>query len=348
MISMTETRIVKVRAGNRSTKEEVLSVAKSKNIKILNIEDYKNERTILKIICIDHSDEGLQESNFASIKKNKHCCKYVKRTSTKKIDGNQVIQEFFDHGLTPMFKPEEYVGSNMPLPYTCPKHPSAGIQFRCRDAVFVAEGCGECVNERRASAHRSSPEKILKYFTDRNISPIDLTQYKNRASEMDYICPIHPNHIQVTRVDILRNTKVPCTYCREDDSLSSLNRKIRSSIGKWRKSSEKSCEYKCVLTGSHNYEVHHLYTYNNIILDAMKHLKITKKAIYSAEEIKIIRKEVILRHEELLGVCIHPILHNEFHRIYSKDNNTLEQFNEFKERYNNGEFEEILNERRIS
>lgn len=344
-INSTVESINKKSENLRTPKEEVLNFAKSKDIEILNIDDYENDRTRLNIICNNHMDAGVQETNFANIKKNKHCCQQIRKTSMKRIDGNQVIQEFIDHGLVPMFKPEEYVSSNTPMPYTCPSHLDAGIQHRCRDSVFISVGCGECVNERRASAYRSSPDKVLKYFTDRNISPVDLTQYSNRTSEMKFICPMHPNYIQTTRLDILRNTKVPCAYCREDNSLSSLNRKIRSSIGKWRKSSEKACEYSCILTGSLDYEVHHLYTYNNIILDAMKNLKIDKRAKYSAEEIKAIRKEVILKHEELLGVCIHPALHIEFHKIYSKDNNTPEQFEEFKKRYETGEFEELLNER---
>lgn len=344
-ISQTEKRKEEARKMFQTPKEDVISVAKSKGIKILNIEDYQNDRTRLNVICERHSKEGIQKTNYANIKKNKHCCIYINKEIVKgvpKIDGEQVVEEFKSKNLIPAFKAEDYLSNNSPLPYICPSHKEEGIQYRSRSNLIYTRGCSHCVNERRSDAHRASEEDILNHFNSKGIVPVDITQYRNRESRMEFICPVHKDNIQETTVGSLRGTKTPCKYCRVENSLTSLNRMLRSSIGEWRARSEKNCNYRCVLTNSSVYNVHHVNTFNNIIIDSLEYLDITVKAEYTSEEIIAVKEEVVRRHSDVLGVCIHPFLHIEFHKIFGKENNNMCQFKEFKKLYETGEFDDLL------
>ena len=42
------------------------------------------------------------------------------------------------------------------------------------------------------------------------------------------------------------------------------------------------------------------------------------------------------------GITITEEIHKLFHKIYGRKNNTKEQFEEFKTRYQNGEFKEVI------
>lgn len=50
-----------------------------------------------------------------------------------------------------------------------------------------------------------------------------------------------------------------------------------------------------------------------------------------------LRDEVINSHSIILGITLNREVHNLFHSIYEKGNNTIEQFNEFQSCYQNNE-----------
>lgn len=117
---------------------------------------------------------------------------------------------------------------------------------------------------------------------------------------------------------------------------------------------------KCQLTGKQvhggNSDVHHLYGFNMIVLDAHNtyNIKIKEQVKdYTEEELKLLEDYIVEWHKDssngiLLSEEVHYLFHNcrdkDGNVLYGKGNNTPEQFEEFKERYLNGEFDTELKE----
>lgn len=328
----------------QTPKEEVSEIIESKDLEILNIKDYENDRTRLMIICKNHRDKGVQETNFANIKKNKHCCYHARAEhsgKTLRLSGEKVFNDFKDMGLTPLFSPKDYISNSQPLPYECSHHLEKGVQYRSYSNLGYCKGCLQCSRERTSKALLGDEKEVYEYFVSRGLTPINF-KYEGKHEHIEYHCNLHNNITQKTTYGNLVNTKTPCDLCRIDESVSKLNRRLRSSVSRWRKESEANCNYQCFLTKSTKYDVHHIVPFNVIIHNSILDLEFEIKSEYSPEEFMLIKKKVVEYHNTNLGVCIHPLLHIEYHRIYGKIGNNKEQLNEFIERYYNGEFTGIL------
>lgn len=119
-----------------------------------------------------------------------------------------------------------------------------------------------------------------------------------------------------------------------------LTNYIRMNITDWKKQSMKNCNYKCVLTGENFDDIHHLYSFNLMLKEAIDSTGISDKESlddYSEEELKNILeifKDIQSKHP--LGVCLSRKVHTLFHKIYGYGDNTEEQWNEFQNNYKNG------------
>lgn len=345
-INQTDERKEYARKIFQTPIHEVIDISRGKDLQILNVDDYQNDRTRLYVICTNHLDKGIQETNFANIKKNKHCCKYVRpeiTSKTKKLDGQIVYDNFLKNNLIPLFKPEEYQRNDISLPYKCPNHLDNGVQYRSYMNLEYCVGCEYCSRERTSSALKNNEDEVFSYFKSRDLNVLDNQKYINEKKHILFTCNKHPESIQQTSYHSLRNTKTPCEHCRIESSVGELNRRLRSSLSKWKKESEKKSNYKCVLTGSGAYDIHHLYSYNSIIKDSLKLLGLPIKEEYSSMEFRKIKNIVLEMHENYLGVCIRPDLHIIFHQVYGKHDNTPEQFEQFKYNYFNNKIKEVAN-----
>ncbi len=127
-----------------------------------------------------------------------------------------------------------------------------------------------------------------------------------------------------------------------------LSRYLRSYLNDWKKESFKLCNYRCMITNEKSdgkFHVHHLYSVNLIIRDIINDIDLELEQVignYSSEELNKITDLFIKKNNEIYGVVLRPDIHNLFHSIYGKGNNTPEQFEEFKYRYNFGEFKEVI------
>lgn len=122
-------------------------------------------------------------------------------------------------------------------------------------------------------------------------------------------------------------------------------------VSQWRKDTYVRENSRCQLTGKHvhggNSDVHHLYGFNMIVLEAHELYNIEIHEIvaeYTQEELYKLEEYIKNWHKDTSNaVLLSEDVHSLFHNLYGYGNNTKEQYIEFKQRYLMGEFEEVLN-----
>lgn len=129
---------------------------------------------------------------------------------------------------------------------------------------------------------------------------------------------------------------------KEYNGYENIAKVFRGQIYKWKEESMKNCNYQCILTGSKDYKIHHLYGFNKIVEEALfvsdeqGLLKGTNPQDYTKEEMDVLINIFLEIHNKYpLGVCVRTDLHDKFHEIYGIGNNTPEQWNAFEYKYVN-------------
>jgi hypothetical protein len=114
---------------------------------------------------------------------------------------------------------------------------------------------------------------------------------------------------------------------------------FRGRIYQWKKCSMENCNYQCVLTGSKNFAIHHIISFNIIVRNFLSIYDITLKDNfddYSVDELDELSKMFVEYHDTYpLGVCVDKSLHIEFHKMYG-DINDEQQWNAFVQKFNEG------------
>lgn len=247
---------------------------------------------------------------------------------------------------------DTYKNNREKLDYICSKHESNGVQKISYDKLKQGRGCYFCGREKTESGKRNNPKDVENEFLSRGYILID--SYKSMHKKMKYICKIHDNHIQETTLGTLRLAINPCKYCNRDATsgsnhpmwnggLTVLKNHLRDSVLlQWKKDSMKACDYKCIITGEKFEEIHHLYSFDKILEETLLFLELDRKKVvqeYTEMEIELIDNVFIEKHRQYgLGVCLTKNVHKMFHNIYGYGNNTPEQFDEFKIKWNRGDY----------
>ncbi len=144
--------------------------------------------------------------------------------------------------------------------------------------------------------------------------------------------------------------KLGIYYCNKDYSnYENVAKFLRGHIQEWKNKSMEFCNYQCVLTGSKDYVIHHLYGFNMILkesfeeLDNMGKLKTNDIEDYSKDELDFILQIFLEKHDQYpLGVCVRKDIHDLFHRIYGSGGNTEIQWKNFVKAHNNHKYENEL------
>ena len=125
-----------------------------------------------------------------------------------------------------------------------------------------------------------------------------------------------------------------------------LNDFVRSRLYYWKNSVREINDYTCVLTGSRsNLIIHHCRSFNLLMSETIEELDFPIKdnfEEYSDEELNIFL-ESFFNLQSYYGeyVCITEDVHRLFHNNYGYGDNTIEQWNEFVERFKIGYYDKI-------
>lgn len=132
----------------------------------------------------------------------------------------------------------------------------------------------------------------------------------------------------------------------DDNTYTNLSKYLRGQNQKWKKDSARNCNYKCVLTSSKKFQIHHLYSVSNIINDIFKENRELYKENfenYSEDELSYILELFLEKQNNYpLGVCIDKNIHKLFHSLYGQYHNTPEQWYAFVNDYMKGEYSDLI------
>ena len=150
-----------------------------------------------------------------------------------------------------------------------------------------------------------------------------------------------------------RNSRSGSKSCKWKGGITPISNHLRSLNLEWYDDCKKQANYTCQLTGKTGVPLntHHLKAFNVIVLEAHELHNIQIKEIvgdYTEEELKLLEEYVASWHKDnsnavVLCEDVHKLFHtSEKNGGYGQGDNTPEQFEEFKERYLAGEFDDIL------
>lgn len=115
---------------------------------------------------------------------------------------------------------------------------------------------------------------------------------------------------------------------------------FRKNIKFWKVEVMKKYKNRCALTNSKDdCVIHHIKSFNTIIKESCEELNIPlerKIKDYDSETFEKLKEKVFSKHTVDNGILLQRKVHNKFHAIYGKGNNTKEQFQDFVDKYYKG------------
>ena len=181
----------------------------------------------------------------------------------------------------------------------------------------------------------------------------------NKGRNTRWLCKCECGNEIITRGDGLINGHTTSCGCFQKERVSetkwkggitSISSHLRGLpiVSQWRKDTYVRENNRCQLTGKKvhggNSDVHHLYSFNMIVIDAHKLYNIqlkTQVKDYTKEELHKLEEYVASWHKDTSNaVLLCEETHTLFHKEYGYGGNTPEQFEEFKQKYLNEEFKE--------
>lgn len=337
----------------RLTLEDARGSFSSKGYELLE-KEYKNSKTKMSYICNKHP-ENVQYIRLNDIN-NGHGCKYCKIENSPilgvRLSFKEVEDEFNKNGYRLL--DSEYVSNKKKMKYECSKHPDEEL-FISYNNLKSGTRCKFCSQEKSVSSQRNDFDLVKKSFFEVGLEVIQ-EFYVSSGEPIQCRCPKHPNKTLFKRYSDVKNG-LGCQYCsyeaRSGDKnwkwkggITPLNTYLREYTNDWKAASLKKHNYRCFITSSpsKDIEIHHTKPFHMIRDEILQYLKIDVRdniSQYTKEELLSIVDELKTRHKSLEGIPLKTEIHRLFHKIYGSKT-TLKDLEEFKKRYNAGEFNKAV------
>lgn len=240
----------------------------------------------------------------------------------------------------------EYVNRNTPLLLKCN---ICGENFE-RDYAHLQRKrfcCQKCAKSKVGKKLSFSINNVLEYLKENNCScSLISTEYKNAITPLEFKCECgntffrdfdHLKRGAWRCESCYRNSFIKKAYDSNEGEGTLLTVAVRSSTTtKWRNKCLEQSNYQCDISKNSACElvVHHLnYNFSDIVDEALNILQYPKYKYvnqYSKEEYSNILRLIREMHENIEGVVLDKKYHILFHSIYGHQNNTKEQYLEFK------------------
>lgn len=301
---------------------------------ILLSDRYENSNTDIWYLC---ACGKLSKTTFGNYKyhESKRCRKCsLKIVHSKNRRSLKEIQDYFAEFGCELIT-DNYINTKQTLKYVC----RCGNKEATTNFESFSTGkktCSNCMNVKYDFKY------VKKYFEDSGCTLLS-TSYKYMTDKLDYICKCN-SKAETQFYRFLAGQR--CMKCRDlkfnigekslkwNGGITSISNYARGRLHDWIKDSKNKCDNKCIITGSSEYDVHHLYSFNKIFSEVASELQLEIRpnvSDYSSEELDTIAKKTIeVNNRYGLGVCIREDLHYDFHKEY-KHNNTPNQFIAFVE-----------------
>jgi hypothetical protein len=314
--------------------------------------EYKNNQSSL---VIEFECGCKKNCTLGDFKNGRRCYEHARILAAEKrrLSIDEIIKRVESYGFCFISIIGELSGRETRIKYFCPL---GHITERDYNDFYNHPTCGECKKQDRKNFFKSSDDKIRLAIKNKNCKLIKIIFYENRKNS-ELIIEFSCGHTEnISYGNFISRRSGLCVNCEMESrsgetayawkgGITSLTWYIREKIFGigWKEECGRAYGYKCAITGKPMGHVHHLQSFNLMLIETMNILNFEIKrnvSDYLEEELSLILSTFFCIQEKYpSGVPLTKNVHILFHTLYGRGNNTPEQFYEFVDRINAGEIQ---------
>lgn len=320
--------------------------------------DYSNTRSRLIIKCDMGHEYQTDATEFKSGKRCMLCYREIMGKSNI-LSLDVVRKRFRDRGFV-IYKNQNYTGMNCELNCYCVKHKEKPLLLTYFQVIHTKITCPYCVIDKRVDKYISSYERLKELLSlkdlrlETNLEDYTNSRIKDDRGKIKFVCEKHKNiglqEVFIRTVNRQKQEFNLCKICSKDQirgenhhnwqgGISRISEHLRGVISPWKMDSFKNSNFKCNITGTEtNLVIHHIYSFSRIVYETLNSLGLEVKLVngYTAEELTRIENKCLELHYKYgLGACLNSEIHDLFHNTYSLFEFSAEDYEEFKNGFNN-------------